>query len=154
MLCELCEASSTLGHWDGPGQCNSLLMSGSRQRSNQCLLKGHKSESFYLPLDPCTFDCSSYLSLHRQHPVPACHPHLVLGSLLGRFLSGVVESTELAENRSLLSSLVKTQPLLFAYQRVSYASTGGAEATGDGSPVSVTFLYWRGDSLPCPAEDL
>lgn len=65
MLCGLAEAGSTLGQWDGPGQCNLLLMSGSRLRSNQGLLEGHKSESFYLPLDPCTFDCSSYLSLHR-----------------------------------------------------------------------------------------
>lgn len=52
MLCGLAEAGSTLGQWDGPGQCNSLLMSGSRLRSNQGLLEGHKSESFYLPLDP------------------------------------------------------------------------------------------------------
>lgn len=102
MLCGLGEAGSTLGQWDGPGQCNS----GSRLRSNQGLLKQHKSGSLYLPLDPCTFDCSSYLSLHRQDPVPACHPHLVLGSFLGRFLGGVVESTELAENCCLLLSLV------------------------------------------------
>lgn len=80
MLCGLGEAGSTLGQWDGPGQCNSLLMSANRPRSNQGLLKGHKSGSLYLPFNPCTFDCSSYLSLHRQDPVPACHPHLVLGS--------------------------------------------------------------------------
>lgn len=153
MLCELGEAGTTSGQWDGPGQCNSLPRSGSRLRSNQGLLKGHKSESLYLPLDLCTFDCSSYLSLHRQDPVPACHPHLVLGSLLCCFLSGVIESTELAENCSLLSSLVKTQLLLFADRGVSYASTAGAETAGDGSPVSVKFLCWTGDPLPCPAED-
>lgn len=45
MLCGLREAGSTLGQWDGPGQCNSLLMSGSRPSSNQGLLKGHKSGS-------------------------------------------------------------------------------------------------------------
>lgn len=151
MLCGLGEAGSTLGQWDG--QYNSLFMSGSRLRSNQGLLKGHKSGSLYLSFDPYTFDCSSYLSLHRQDPVPACHPHFVLGSLLSRFLSGVVESTELAGNCSLLFSLVKTQLLLFAYRGVRqlYQHCWGRNNRG-WQPCqcedTLKFLSWRGRSPP------
>lgn len=37
------EAGSTLGQWDGTGQCNSLLRSGGRLMGNQNLLMGYKS---------------------------------------------------------------------------------------------------------------
>lgn len=85
MLCRLGEAGSTLGQWDGPGQCNLLLMSSSRLRSNQGLLKTHKSGSLYLPFDPCTFDCSSYLSRIQflLATLTSCWGHFSATSLVG-----------------------------------------------------------------------
>ena len=109
MLGGLGEAGSTLGQWDGTGQCNSLLMSSGRLMSNQDLLVGHKSgrthRAFVCPICPLHL-CNSYLNLHGPDPVPACHPHLALGLLLCRFLGELVRSTKLAENCSLLFPLL------------------------------------------------
>lgn len=109
MLAGLGEAGSTLGQWDGTGQCNSLLMSGARLMSNQDLLVGHKSgrtrRAFVSPICPL-HPCNSYLSSQEQDPASACQPHFALGSLLCRFLGGLVRSTKTAENCSLLFSLL------------------------------------------------
>lgn len=114
MLGGLGEAGSTLGQWDGTGEYNSPLMSGSRLMSNQDLLLGHKSGGpLHLLFVPCTVDCNSYLSLHRQDPVPACHPHLALGSLLCGFLGGMVQSTKPA--KKLLPSFLCCKPSQFCW---------------------------------------
>lgn len=114
MLGGLGEAGSTLGQWDGTGEYNSPLMSGSRLMSNQDLLLGHKSGGpLHLLFVPCTVDCKSYLSLHRQEPVPACHPHLALGSLLCGFLGGMVQSTKPA--KKLLPSFLCCKPSQFCW---------------------------------------
>lgn len=138
MLCRLGEAGSTLGQWDDTSQCNLLLMSSSRLRSNQGLLKTHESGSLYLPFDPCTFDCSSYLSLHKQDPVSACHLHLVLRSLLSHFLGGVVASTELAENCSILSA---KNPA--TYVCLSRGQTAIPPVVGQKQERIETLLVWK-----------